>query len=180
MKSKEQIQEIIKTRNITQLIHFTKKKNEDKENKSHFLHYLVSQVLQPNEKKNGRTLFRIENDEEKPVKEQPQQKKVEDTNRQEKKEDEEDVGTNTQEEKKKDGGEETTTATDGGEKEKKEGEDDPPMYTGKVITDPDKMVKGLENAPVLKVGEKKTDNADALNQLVLENNKNKQKLKVDG
>ena len=27
MKSKEQIQEIIKTRNITQLIHFTKKKN---------------------------------------------------------------------------------------------------------------------------------------------------------
>ena len=27
MKSKEQIQEIIKTRNITQLIHFTRKKN---------------------------------------------------------------------------------------------------------------------------------------------------------
>jgi hypothetical protein len=36
------------------------KKNNDKKNKSHFLN-LVSQVLQPNEKNNSRTLFRIEN-----------------------------------------------------------------------------------------------------------------------
>ena len=94
----------------------TQKKKKEKELKfkdSYFLTYVVG-VLEDKEKENGRTLFRIENDEEKPGEEQLQQKEVEDTNTQEEKK-EDDKETNVKEEEKE--GEKKTE-----EQEEKEGE----------------------------------------------------------